>query len=150
MINIVLVYPQIPPNTGNVARLSAGLGLKLHLVKPLGFSTDDRYLKRAGLDYWPHVDLTYHESLEEFFASNPDGNFYFCTTKTKRAYTAIKYQPNDFLLFGSETKGLPESLLKQNESKTITIPMNGKIRSFNLSSAVSMITGEALRQLQCI
>lgn len=146
-MNIVLVNPQIPPNTGNIARLCAGFKMPLHLVHPLGFSTEDRYLKRAGLDYWPHVELYHYDSIHSFFNSFPNGNFYYLTTKSKRAYTSIKFQEGDFLLFGSETKGLPEELLNKDPQRTLTVPMSGPIRSFNLSSTVAVVAGEALRQL---
>ena len=150
MIHIVLVEPQIPPNTGNIARLCAGLGLSLHLVKPLGFSLSDRYLKRAGLDYWPHVDLHVHESWVLFFKKYPDGCFYYFTTKSQRPYTSARFQKGDFLVFGSETKGLPAFLLKENADRLLTIPIDDKIRSLNLSSTVAMAAGEAVRQLRCL
>lgn len=148
MIHIVLVEPQIPPNTGNVARLCAAMGLPLHLVKPLGFDTDDKTLKRAGLDYWEHVEVHYHSSLEELWAEYPNKNFYYLTTKSNRPYTSIQFRKGDFLVFGSETKGLSESVLKANAEKTLTIPMTGKVRSLNLSSTVAMVVGEAIRQLR--
>ncbi|MBX7148276.1 tRNA (cytidine(34)-2'-O)-methyltransferase [bacterium] len=148
MLNIVLVNPQIPPNTGNIARLCAGLSLKLHLVKPLGFSTDDRYLKRAGLDYWEHVNLTYHESFEALQQQYPTGRYYYLTTKSKRPYTSVSFKENDFLVFGPETAGLSKDLLEKNADYTLTIPMTGPIRSFNLSSSVAMVAGEALRQIR--
>ncbi|OGQ08034.1 MAG: tRNA (uridine(34)/cytosine(34)/5-carboxymethylaminomethyluridine(34)-2'-O)-methyltransferase TrmL [Deltaproteobacteria bacterium RIFCSPLOWO2_12_FULL_40_28] len=146
LFNIVLVEPQIPPNTGNIARLCAGLDGKLHLVKPLGFSTEDRYLKRAGLDYWPHVQLEYHNSLEDLKAIYLKSHFFYFTTKSNRLYTQAKFQEGDFLVFGSETKGLSKKILEENAEHTFTIPMTGKIRSLNLSSAVAMVVGEALRQ----
>lgn len=148
MIHIVLVEPQIPPNTGNVARLCAALSCPLHLVKPLGFSTDDRTLKRAGLDYWPHVDVHYHDSLKDLkneFSNHP---FYYLTTKSKRPYTDVTFKKGDFLVFGSETRGLPEIILKQNPENSLTIPMTGQVRSLNLSSSVAMVVGEAMRQLK--
>ncbi len=149
MINVVLVEPQIPPNTGNIARLCAALSCPLHLVKPLGFSTDDRTLKRAGLDYWPHVDLTYHESLGDFYTQYSTGNFYYLTTRSKRPYTSATFKKGDFLFFGSETAGLSKALLDENQERTLTIPMTGAVRSLNLSSAVAMVVGEAMRQLKC-
>lgn len=147
MIHVVLVEPQIPPNTGNIARMCAGFGLTLHLICPLGFSLADRYLKRAGLDYWPHVKLHVHESWKGFREEYPKGNFYYLTTKSKCPYTSARFQKGDFLVFGSETKGLPASLLKENADSLLTIPISDKIRSFNLSSAVAMVAGEAMRQL---
>src|SRR5690554_6348096 len=110
-LNIVLVEPEIPQNTGNISRTCAVTGAHLHLVKPLGFSVEDRYLKRAGLDYWNLLDLHYHESLDEFFTTFPKGDFYFCSTKAKRNYTEVSYSKNSFLIFGKETAGLPERLL---------------------------------------
>lgn len=147
MLNIVLVNPQIPPNTGNIARLCAALELNLHLVHPLGFSVDDRYLRRAGLDYWPFVKIIHHESLEKFFENNSVGRFYYLTTKSQKPYTSVKYQKNDYLLFGPETSGLAKELLDKNKDYTLTIPMTGQVRSLNLSSAVSMVVGEAYRQI---
>ncbi|MBI4412584.1 MAG: tRNA (cytidine(34)-2'-O)-methyltransferase [Deltaproteobacteria bacterium] len=147
MIHVVLVEPQIPPNTGNIARLCAGLGLSLHLIKPLGFSLSDRYLKRAGLDYWPHVKLHVHDSWDAFRQEYPEGNFYYLTTKSKRPYTSVQFQKGDFLVFGSETTGLPAKLLTASLDNTLTIPITGPIRSFNLSSTVAMVVGEAVRQI---
>ncbi|NLX65073.1 MAG: tRNA (uridine(34)/cytosine(34)/5-carboxymethylaminomethyluridine(34)-2'-O)-methyltransferase TrmL [Clostridiaceae bacterium] len=145
-INIVLVEPEIPQNTGNIARTCAATGAALHLVGPLGFSIEDRYLKRAGLDYWKYVDLKYYNNLREFFALNEGANFIFCTTKAQKSYHEINYEHNCFLLFGKETKGLPESLLKANYEKCIRIPMLDNIRSLNLSNSVAIILYEALRQ----
>ncbi len=145
-INIVLVEPEIPQNTGNIARSCAATGAALHLVGPLGFSIDDRYLKRAGLDYWKYVDLKYYNSLQEFFDINKGANFLFCTTKAPKSYHEIKYTEDCFLLFGRETKGLPETLLKSNYEKCLRIPMLDSIRSLNLSNSVAIILYEALRQ----
>lgn len=148
MFHIVLVEPEIPPNTGNIARLCAAFGLTLHLVKPLGFDTDDRALKRAGLDYWPQVDLVYHDSLETFFKSYPSANFYYLTTKSSQPYTTVSYRKGDFLLFGCETRGLPKELIEKNRDRALVVPMTGLVRSLNLSSAVAMVAGEALRQIR--
>ena len=145
-INIVLVEPEIPQNTGNIARTCAATGAALHLVGPLGFSIDDKYLKRAGLDYWKYVDLKYYNNLREFFDLNKGANFIFCTTKAQKSYHEINYDDNCFLLFGKETKGLPEALLKTNYEKCIRIPMLDHIRSLNLSNSVAIILYEALRQ----
>jgi len=145
-INIVLVEPEIPQNTGNIARTCAATGAALHLVGPLGFSIEDRYLKRAGLDYWKYVDLKYYNDLREFFDLNIGANFIFCTTKAQKSYHEIKYVDNCFLLFGKETKGLPETLLKANYEKCIRIPMLDNIRSLNLSNSVAIVLYEALRQ----
>ncbi len=147
MLHIVLVEPQIPPNTGNIARLCAALDITLHLVHPLGFSTDDRYLKRAGLDYWPHVTLEHHESFETFLKSHPQGRFFFFTTKSSQSYLTASFKDGDFLIFGSETKGLGPKILEAYPAQAYTIPMNGKVRSLNLSSSVALVAGEALRQI---
>ena len=146
MFNVVLVEPEIPPNTGNVGRLCLATKSTLHLVKPLGFSLEDRQLRRAGLDYWEDVDLKVWESLPAFLeAKRSDQRYFFVTTKTKCAYWDVKFQAGDFLIFGRETKGLPEELLAANESECITIPMNGA-RSLNLATAVGIVLYEAIRQ----
>ena len=116
-MNIVLVEPEIPPNTGNIARTCAATDTMLHLVKPLGFSTADRYLKRAGMDYWKFVTVKYYDCIEEFFDKNKGGNFYFASTKALRSYAEVQYMPNDYLIFGKETKGLDEALLRENYDK---------------------------------
>jgi len=146
-LHIVLVEPEIPQNTGNISRTCAVTGAVLHLVKPLGFSVDDRYLKRAGLDYWHMLDIRYHESLDDFFKAHPDGDFYFCSTKASHTYTEVKYSENSFLFFGKETAGLPEQLLKANYDRCIRIPMKQDARSLNLSNSVAIVLYEALRQL---
>jgi len=146
-LNIVLVEPEIPQNTGNIARTCAVTGSTLHLVKPLGFSVDDKHLKRAGLDYWHLLDIHYHESLDDFFKKYPEGDFYFSTTKAKKLYTDVKYTENSFLFFGKETAGLPESLLNKYQERCIRIPMRNQARSLNLSNSVAIIVYEALRQL---
>lgn len=148
MFNIVLVEPEIPPNTGNVGRLCLATGSTLHLVKPLGFSMNDRQLKRAGLDYWDDVDLKVCDSLDALMEAKRLGDRYFLvTTKSKRAYWDVKFRPGDFLVFGRETKGLPESLLAAHASDCITIPMDGT-RSLNLATAVAIVLFEAVRQQQ--
>lgn len=146
-INIVLVEPEIPQNTGNIARTCAATGSKLHLVKPLGFSVDDRYLKRAGLDYWQYTDIEYHESLDDFFIKYPSGSFFFATTKAKKTYTSVEYKENSFIFFGKETAGLPEKLLNTNWDSCIRLPMREESRSLNLSNSVAILVYEALRQL---
>lgn len=146
-MNVVLVEPEIPQNTGNIARTCAGLGVTLHLVRPLGFSTSDRYLKRAGLDYWENVEVIYYDSLEEFFTLNNNGNFYYCSTKARKTYTDFKYSHGDFFIFGKETKGLDEKILRDNYEKCIRIPMNKNIRSLNLANSVAVILYEAYRQI---
>jgi tRNA (cytidine/uridine-2'-O-)-methyltransferase len=145
--NIVLIEPEIPPNTGNIARLCAATGSRLHLVGKLGFSTDDRYLKRAGLDYWEFVDIRYWSDLDELKADSPEGRYWYLTTKAARTYLDVCFQPGDFIVFGKETKGLPEELLAANPETSITIPMPaGKVRSLNLSTSAGIVLYEALRQ----
>lgn len=147
LFNIVLIEPEIPPNTGNVARLCAATGASLHLVGKLGFSIDDRQLKRAGLDYWDKVEVRQWESLEALQAAFPDGRFWYLSTKVARnCYEPGIYQPGDFLVFGKESSGLPAELLAAHPERCLTIPMPGKVRSLNLSNAVSVVLYEALRQ----
>ncbi|UOF90855.1 tRNA (uridine(34)/cytosine(34)/5-carboxymethylaminomethyluridine(34)-2'-O)-methyltransferase TrmL [Fodinisporobacter ferrooxydans] len=146
-MHIVLVEPEIPPNTGNIVRTCAGTGIRLHLVRPLGFSTDDKYLKRAGLDYWYLADIEYHDSFAELQNKYPDGRFWYATTKAKYSYADVAYQADDFLVFGKETKGLPEELLRANAETCIRIPMKADARSLNLSNAVAIVAFEAMRQL---
>ena len=145
MLNIVLVEPEIPQNTGNIARTCAATGSRLHIVKPMGFEINDKHLKRAGLDYWYLLDITYYDDLSDFFSKN-QGNFYFCTTKAPRAYTAVNFSDGDYLFFGKETKGLPEDLLAKNLERCIRIPMISEARSLNLSNSVAVVVYEALRQ----
>lgn len=149
MINIVLVEPEIPPNTGNIARSCAATGSALHLIKPLGFKIDDTQVKRAGLDYWKHVNLTVYESLDDFLELFKQEKLFYATTKGKIRYTDVAYTDNCFILFGKETKGLPESLIKANPSSSIRIPMgkDESLRSLNLSNSVNIVLYEALRQL---
>jgi tRNA (cytidine/uridine-2'-O-)-methyltransferase len=145
VFNVVLVEPEIPPNTGNIGRLCLAAGSTLHLVKPLGFSLDDRELKRAGLDYWPDVQVRLWDSLAELQGSHAHDRFFFLTTKAKRAYYEVRFRPGDFLVFGRETKGLPESLLAAHREGLLTIPMRGT-RSLNLATAVGIVLFEAVRQ----
>lgn len=145
--NIVLIEPEIPPNTGNIARLCAATGAVLHLVGPLGFSIDDRYLKRAGLDYWEFVSLKQWPDLESLQASAPDGRFFYLSTKVARSYLQAGFQAGDYIVFGKETRGLPEDLLAANSDSAITIPMPaGAVRSLNLSTSAGIVLYEALRQ----
>ena len=144
-LNIVMVEPEIPQNTGNVARTCAAPGARLHLVGPMGFKIDDKKLKRAGLDYWQYLVITYYESLEEFFKKN-QGDFYYFTTKGRHTHSEPSYPDNCYLLFGKETKGLPEELLLKNPDTCVRIPMQGEIRSLNLSNSVAIATYEVLRQ----
>lgn len=146
-MEIVLVEPEIPGNTGNIARLCAANHMTLHLVKPLGFSLDSKYLKRAGLDYWHLVDVQVHENIEEVFEKYKDRRFFFATTKARHTYADIQYEIGDMLVFGKETKGLPEDLLAKHEETSIRIPMISEARSLNLSNAVAIVAYEAMRQL---
>lgn len=145
-LNIVLVEPEIPQNTGNIARTCAATGAALHLVRPLGFSIEDRYLKRAGLDYWGGVNVKCHDSFEELRSLFKDETFYFSTTKAAKSYTEVAYPGNCFIVFGKETAGLPEELLVKNRENCIRIPMRPGIRSLNLSNSAAIIVYEALRQ----
>jgi len=145
-MHLVLVEPEIPANTGNVARTCAVTGAELHLVKPLGFSVDDKYLKRAGLDYWHLLTIHYHDNLDEFLQAYPDVRLHLATTKGGNVYTDAQYGPDDFLLFGKETAGLPEYLIKRYPECCIRIPMLSEARSLNLSNAVAVVLFEALRQ----
>ena len=145
-INIVLVEPEIPQNTGNIARTCAATGASLHLVKPLGIEIDDRKLKRAGLDYWNKLDITYYEGLDDFFAKNPDADFYCFTTKARHVYSDISYPKRVFLMFGKETKGLPEELLFANPDRCVRIPMRDTLRSLNLSNSAAIAVYEVFRQ----
>ena len=145
MFNVVLVEPEIPPNTGNIGRLCLAAGSTLHLVKPLGFSIDDRELRRAGLDYWKEVDVKLWDSFQQLGNDNPGARFFFLTTKSDRAYYDVSFRPRDFLVFGRETKGLPEALLAAHREELLTIPMQGT-RSLNLATAVGIVLFEAVRQ----
>ena len=145
-MHIVLIEPEIPGNTGNIARLCAATGAKLHLVKPLGFFIDDKHLKRAGLDYWHLLEVKYHENFNEVLESYKEARFYFCTTKAPRAHTEVEYKEDDFLVFGKESAGIPEDILKEHWEHCIRIPMIKEARSLNLSNAVAIVVYEALRQ----
>ena len=146
VLNIVLVEPQIPQNTGNIARTCAATGARLHLVEPMGFRVDDAKLKRAGLDYWHLLDITYYDNLDDFFEKNKNGNFYYFSTKATKIYSEIEYPDNTYLVFGKETAGLPEDLLFANADKCVRIPMIDEARSLNLSNAVAIGVYETLRQ----
>lgn len=146
-LNIVMVEPEIPQNTGNVARTCAATGAHLHLVKPMGFEIDDKKLKRAGLDYWYLLDITYYESLDEFMELHKDDHLYYFTTKAPRSYTEVNFPDEVYLMFGKETKGLPESLLKEHyDDRCVRIPMINEARSLNLSNSVAIAAYEYLRQ----
>lgn len=146
MFNIVLVEPEIPQNTGNIVRTCAATGCKLHLVKPLGFEVSDKYLKRAGLDYWHFVEITYWNSFDELYQEHEGDNFYFFTTKGRTRHSDAKLAPGDFLVFGKETKGLPEELLIKHPDECLRIPMIDETRSLNLSNSVAVAVYEGLRQ----
>lgn len=147
-LNIVLVEPQIPQNTGNIARTCAATGARLHLVEPMGFKVDDKKLKRAGLDYWHLLDITYYENLDDFFKKNENSNFYYFSTKAQNIYSDVEYPDNAYLVFGKETAGLPEELLHANPERCVRLPMidNSDARSLNLSNSVAIGTYEVLRQ----
>lgn len=146
-MHIVLVEPEIPGNTGNIARLCAATGASLHLVRSLGFSVDDRYLKRAGLDYWHLVDIHYYDSVEEVLAAYPDAPRFLLTTHAHRSYTRVEYTKDSLLIFGKESAGLPEAFRMAHEDECIRIPMVPEARSLNLANSVSIVLYEALRQV---
>lgn len=146
-LNIVLVEPEIPQNTGNIARTCAATGSKLHLVRPLGFSVDDRHLKRAGLDYWSLVDIFYYDSFDELKSKHPDGLFYYATTKGGNKHTDAEFKEDCFIVFGKETAGLPKPLLDANRDFCIRVPMIDDARSLNLANSVAIVVYEALRQI---
>lgn len=147
-LNIVLHEPEIPQNTGNISRTCVLTNSKLHLIKPLGFSLSDKFLKRAGLDYWKYLDISIYESFEELKEKYKDSNFYYSTTKTDKLYTDVKYKVGDFIVFGKETKGLPDYIREAELENNIRIPMvETTTRSLNLSNTVSIVAYEALRQL---
>ena len=146
MFHIVLVEPEIPQNAGNIARTCAATGTALHMIRPLGFEVSDKYLKRAGLDYWNLVSVSYYDSFEELKERFPNARFFFFTTKARRRHSDVAFKDGDFLVFGKETKGLPEELLLQHEETCLRIPMRGEARSLNLSNSVAVALYEALRQ----
>ena len=145
-IHIVLHEPEIPQNTGNIARTAAVVGASLHLIKPLGFSIDDKYLKRCGLDYWDKLDIHIYEDYEDFLNKNPNADIYYYSKKAHHVYTEVDYPEEVYLMFGKETKGIPEDILRANEDKTLRIPMREGLRSLNLSNAVAIGVYEVLRQ----
>ena len=144
-LNIVLAEPQIPQNTGNIARTCAVTGARLHIIKPMGFTVTDKHLKRAGLDYWHYLDLTYYEGFEDFFARN-DGPYFFFTTKAENCYADVSYPDKSYIIFGREDAGLPEELLYHNKKSCVRIPMRSTLRSLNLSNSVAIAAYEVLRQ----
>jgi len=147
--HIVLVEPEIPPNTGSIARLCGATNSVLHLVRPLGFSTDDKHLKRAGLDYWKFVDIRYWDSFEEFLEAQEETKLFFLTTKTDKSYVDAPFKPGDYLVFGKETKGLPEEILRLYADRCFTLPMvNSNIRSLNLAMTAGIVLYDAIRKNQ--
>ena len=146
MFHIVLVEPEIPQNAGNIARTCAATGTCLHMIRPLGFEVSDKYLKRAGLDYWNLVDIRYYDSFTELYNAYPQSRFFFFTTKGQNRHSDVRFQDGDFLVFGKETKGLPEELLLQHKGECLRIPMRAQARSLNLSNSVAVALFEALRQ----
>lgn len=144
-LNIVLLEPQIPQNTGNISRTCAVTGASLHLIEPMGFEITDARLKRAGLDYWQHLDIHYYQNIEDFFSKN-SGSFYYFTTKSRNSYTDITYNGNVYLVFGREDAGLPEDLLSKHWQETCRIPMRDTVRCLNLSNSVAIAAYEVLRQ----
>ena len=146
MINIVLLEPEIPQNTGNIVRTCAATGAKLHLIEPFGFSFEDKYLKRAGLDYWDLATIEKYKNIEEFFEKNPNGHYYFASTKSPRNHVEVQYEEDCYVFFGKETKGLPEKLLHDNYDKCVRIPMRKETRSLNLANSVAIIIYEYHRQ----
>ncbi len=145
-INIVLHEPEIPQNTGNIARTCAATGARLHIIRPMGFSIDDKKLKRSGLDYWHFLDITYYDNLDDFYSKNPNAVCYYFTTKARHIYSEISFPDNCYLFFGKETKGLPEELLLDNSNTCLRFPMQTGIRSLNLSNTVCAAVYEVLRQ----
>lgn len=145
-LNIVLVEPQIPQNTGNISRTCAVTGARLHLVRPFGFEISDKHLKRAGLDYWDKLDISYYDNIDDFFRRNPDGDYFFFTTKGRTVHSDMVYPDNSYLIFGREDKGLPEELLYNNPGSCVRIPMRNELRSLNLSNSAAIAVYEVLRQ----
>lgn len=145
-MNIVLLEPEIPANTGNIGRTCVSTGSRLHLIKPLGFSLAEKELRRAGLDYWSNLDVTVYENYEDFLERNPGAKIYYATTKARRTYTEPDYGPDDYLMFGKESAGIPEEILVEHEDTAVRIPMVKDNRSLNLSNSVAILLYEALRQ----
>ena len=145
-LNIVLFEPEIPANTGNIGRTCVATGTKLHLIEPLGFRLNDKTVKRAGMDYWQHLDVTRYDDWEDFLEKNPHAKIYFATTKAKHVYTEVEYEPDAYIMFGKESAGIPEEILVKYPEQCIRIPMIGETRSLNLSNSVAIVLYEALRQ----
>lgn len=145
-MNIVLLEPEIPANTGNIGRTCVATGTKLHLIEPLGFRLDEKHIKRAGMDYWEQLDVTRYMNYKEFLEINKPKRIFMATTKAHQTYTDVKFEPDDYIMFGKESAGIPEEILVDNEDTCIRIPMMGEIRSLNLSNSVAIVLYEALRQ----
>lgn len=147
-MNIILHQPEIPANTGNIGRTCVATGSSLHLIEPLGFHLDEKSIKRAGMDYWEHLDVTRYMNYAEFLEKHPGARIWMATTKARRSYTEVSYAPDDFIMFGKESAGIPEEILVEHEENCIRIPMLPAIRSLNLSNSVAIVLYEALRQNQ--
>ncbi len=145
-LNIVLYEPEIPANTGNIGRTCVATNTRLHLIEPLGFSLEEKHLKRAGMDYWKELDVTTYVNWEDFTRRNPDAKVYYATTKARHVYSEVNYEPDCYIMFGKESAGIPEEILKENPETCIRIPMVGETRSLNLSNSVAIVLYEALRQ----
>ena len=148
VLNIVLHEPEIPANTGNIGRTCVATGTRLHLIEPLGFRLNEKAIKRAGMDYWEHLDVTRYINYEDFLAKNPGAKIYMASTKAPRCYTEVQYEPDCFIMFGKESAGIPEEILLENQETTVRIPMMSEIRSLNLGNSVAIVLYEALRQNQ--
>lgn len=146
MLNVILHQPEMPANTGNIGRTCCATGTKLHLIEPLGFRLDEKSVKRAGLDYWEHLDYEVYINFEDFLAKNPNAKIWMATTKAHQRYTDVSFGPDDFIMFGKESAGIPEEILVDHEETCIRIPMEPQIRSLNLSNSVAIVLYEALRQ----
>ena len=147
-LNIVLFEPEIPANTGNIVRTCVATGTRLHLIEPLGFRLNEKSVKRAGMDYWEHLDVTRYINYEDFLAKNPGAKIYMASTKAPRCYTEVQYEPDCFIMFGKESAGIPEEILLENQETAVRIPMMSEIRSLNLGNSVAIVLYEALRQNQ--
>ena len=146
MLNIVLLEPEIPANTGNIGRTCVAAGARLHLIEPLGFSLSEKALKRAGMDYWKDLDVTTYIDYSDFLDKNPGAKIYMATTKARKVYTEVSYEPDSFIMFGKESAGIPEEILVENKENCVRIPMMGEIRSLNLGNSAAIVLYEALRQ----
>ncbi len=148
MLNIVLLEPEMPANTGNIGRTCVATGTRLHLIRPLGFHLNEKMLKRAGLDYWEQLDVSIYDDYQDFLIKNPNAKIYMATTKAHKVYTEVEFESEAYIMFGKESAGIPESILVDNEDTCIRIPMIGEVRSLNLSNSVAIVLYEALRQHQ--